>query len=234
MKQIQEQTDWYRDDVTRLTNHKYVFAFSEIIQNSPAMTGAIVYSLQRLGKTMYALQVMYDIYRDWDLVLKRTFFKLEDLLVALKDYSDQDILVPVVTWDDAGVYGSKYLFFSDKKLTGYLQKLFDVVGTIIKGIIITTPNHENMLKAVRGYEFYRIKIHERFPPAKKTARLAKGYKNILLPSGKRITASAFNDYYDVTIPDDVYLKYFNIRKSYTKGSLDELDEYQKASEKKRQ
>ena len=228
----EEDADWFRDDVRFLLDGDYKFVLSEIIKTSPEMIGAVVYGTQRLGKTMYALQVMYDMYHDWDKVLDFTFFKLEELVTSLKKHIKQRERIDAVVWDDAGVYGSKYLFFSNKKLTEYLQKLFDVVGTAVKGLIITTPNPENLLKAIRGYEFYRVKIYKDWYMEKETRRVAKGYKNILLPSGKHIVRTVFNDYYDVTIPDDVYKRYKEMRESYTDVALEELEAILEEAKKK--
>ena len=228
-----KKSEWFKDGVKFLLDGEYTFVLTEIIKTSPEMIGAVVYGTQRLGKTTYALQVLYDMYHDWDKVLSLTFFKLEELVSSLKKHIKQRERIDAIIWDDAGVYGSKYLFFSNKKLTEYLQKLFDVVGTAVKGIIITTPNPENLLKAIRGYEFYRVKIYKDGYMDEETRRVARGYKNVLLPSGKHVVRTVFNDYYDVTIPDDVYKEYKQMREGYTDMALDELEEILNKAKKKK-
>jgi len=212
----------------------YVFALSRIIATRPDMVGAVIYGMQRSGKTMYSLLVMYDFYRDWDEVLNNVFFNLEELISAIKNkvltnFSKEKQL-RVICWDDAGVHGSKYLFFRSRQLTEYLQNLFDVVGIAVKAILITTPNPENLLKAIRGYEFYRVRIVK----LEGENRVAVGYKSILLPSGKMIIRRVFEDYYNLRIPNDVYNEYFERREQYLEEAISALEEFLAEEEEKRE
>ena len=212
----------------------YVFALSRIIAARPDMVGAVIYGMQRSGKTMYSLLVMYDFYRDWDKVLDNVFFNLEELISAiknrvLKNFSKEKQL-RVICWDDAGVHGSKYLFFRSRQLTEYLQNLFDVVGIAVKAILITTPNPENLLKAIRGYEFYRVRIVK----LEGENRVAVGYKSMLLPSGKMIIRRVFEDYYNLRIPNDVYNEYFERREQYLEEAISALEEFLAEEEEKRE
>jgi len=208
-------------------NGGYVFALSRIIATRPDMVGAVIYGMQRSGKTMYSLLVMYDFYRDWDVVLDNVFFTLEDLIDAikkrvLKNFSVEK-QIKVICWDDAGVHGSKYLFFRSRQLTEYLQNLFDVVGLAVKAILITTPNPENLLKAIRGYEFYRVKIVKLI----NDNRIAVGYKSSLLPSGKMIVRKVFEDYYNLRIPSDIYKRYLEMREQYLEEAVENLEQFLK-------
>ena len=210
-------------------NGGYVFALSRIIASRPDMVGAVIYGMQRSGKTMYSLLVMYDIYKDWDKVLKNIFFNLEDLIAAIKERVltnfSTDKQLKVICWDDAGVHGSKYLFFrrGGRQLTEYLQNLFDVVGLAVKAILITTPNPENLLKAIRGYEFYRVAIMK-LPGSN---RVAYGYKTILLPSGLMRVRRVFEDYYNIYIPNDVYKEYLEMRRGYLEEAVESLEQFLK-------
>ncbi len=207
------------------SNNRYVFALSRIIAGRPDMVGAMIYGMQRSGKTMYSLLVMYDFYRDWDMVLDNVFFTLDDLINAIKervlDNFSTSKQLKVICWDDAGVHGSKYLFFRSRQLTEYLQNLFDVVGLAVKSILITTPNPENLLKAIRGYEFYRVKIIK----LHNDNRIAAGYKSSLLPSGKMIVKKVFEDYYNLRIPNDVYKQYLEMREQYLESAVENLEEF---------
>ncbi len=206
---------------------EHVFALSRIIASRPDMVGATIYGMQRSGKTMYSLLVMYDFYRDWDEVLSHVFFTLDDLIRAIKErvltnFSASKQL-KVICWDDAGVHGSKYLFFrgGGRQLIEYLQNLFDVIGLAVKAILITTPNPENLLKVIRGYEFYRVRI-VKLP---KDNRVAVGYKSYLLPSGKLIVKRVFEDYYNLRIPSDVYEQYLEMREQYLEEAVENLEKF---------
>lgn len=185
------------------------------------LTGAIIFGGQRVGKTSYALQILYDIYQDWDITLGLCFFRLEDIIGFLRDRIKLKMTIPALLWDDTGVHGNKMLFYTQRTMAEYLQNLFDVIGTITQGILMTTPNPENLLKAIRGYEFHRIKI---IKANSNYRRMAKGYKNILLPSGTRRIRRDFEDTFDVRIPNDVYKDYIITRNSYLDSALDNLDE----------
>ncbi len=75
MNAIIQEKSWY-NNAKFVQQDKYVFALSNIMMGVPEMVGVVTYGMQRIGKTMYGMQVMYDIYRDWDKVLNLTFFKL--------------------------------------------------------------------------------------------------------------------------------------------------------------
>lgn len=190
--------------------------------NNSAFTGAIVYSLQRLGKSSYAMQVMYELYGNWDDVFKNMFFRLDDITDYLYTQLEQDKPLPAVLWDDAGVHASKLLYFKDKDQADLIKRLFDVIGIATKSIILTTPVPDELLKSLRSYEFLKIKILE---GKNKTDRKARAYKNILWPSGTRRNPKYFEDEFDVRLPDDVYKRYAPIRKSYYIQSLRDLREF---------
>ena len=211
-------------DTKPLSNKEseFMFVLSRKIMLDSDMTGCIVFGPQRTGKSSYALQVMFDIYRDWNTVLDHTFFKLEDVVTFLRNQIKTGKIIECICWDDAGVYGSKQLYFTKRRLAEYLQNLFDVIGTAVKGIILTTPSPEGLLKAVRSYEFYRVKVTKENQYYR---RVATGYKNVLLPSGTRYIQKKFKDTFDVRLPQDFYDEYIEIRKSYLDAALDNLDEY---------
>lgn len=190
--------------------------------NTKSFEGAIVYGKQRVGKTSYGLQVLYDVYGDWEKVLEHVFFRLEDLVEFLRESHRKRQDIDAILWDDCGVYGSSGLWFSDRQMAEYLQNLIDVVGIRLGGLLMTTPNPENLLKCLRSYEFYRVKCIRH---NQRDRRLAKGYKSILYPSGKLITPQDFRDYYNVMLPDDVYKVYEKTRESYLNEAMDNLDEY---------
>lgn len=196
------------------------YLVNEMQNNS--FTGAIVYSLQRLGKSSYAMQVMYRLYGNWDDVFKNMFYRIDDITNYLYNRLETDDPLPCVLWDDAGVHASKLLYFKDKDQADLIKRLFDVLGIATKGIILTTPVPDELLKSLRSYEFLKIKIME---GQNKYDRKARAYKNILWPSGARRNPKYFEDDFDVRLPDDVYKRYYPIRKSYYIQSLRDLRDF---------
>ena len=190
----------------------YHFALSRKIMGNDGFTGAIVYGKQRIGKSSYAMQIGYDIYKDWDDVAKYTFFKLDDLISFLKDLTAKHGYIPYMIVDDAGVHLSKHTYYSNRLDAQFLSNLFDVVGVAVKSIVFTTPDPGNILKAIRRYEFLRVKIIKRGDDGYR--RLARGYRNLMLPSGTFRIKTDFVDSYKVTLPDDVYKDYSKVRWGY--------------------
>jgi hypothetical protein len=181
--------------------------------------GAIVYGRQRLGKSSYASKVLYDIYRDWDAVLGHMLFDLSEVVSVMGKAMRDKQRIPALCWDDAGVHGNKLLYFSNRPLVQYLQNLIDVIGINLGGLIITTPSPSNLLRALRGYEFYRVKVFSDGG----TRRHATGYANSLLPSGDRLVHREFTDHYDVMLPDEFWKPYQEKRQRYLAYALANLE-----------
>lgn len=183
--------------------------------------GALIYGKQRIGKSSYAAKVMYQIYDDWDKVLDHFFFDVREVVSFLKKVLDEDRTVPVMCWDDCSVTGSGSLYHDDRELYSYVQHLLDVVGVSVNGFLLTTPSPKNVLKFLRGYEMFYVK------PIRADSgrqRIAKGYAQYLLPSGKMMVKRVFEDRYSVLLPDEFYKKYEKVRKGYLKKAVDDLDE----------
>jgi len=189
--------------------------------------GAVIYGSQRIGKSSYALQVLHQVYEDWDRVLKYCLFDLRDVVNVLSDAVKKDVKIPALIWDDAGVHGNKMLYFSNRRLVEYLSDLLDVVGTHLGGLLITTPSPAKLLRVIRGYEFYRIKIFRR---DESYGRIAVGYRLSLYPSGAMRIRRVFRDEYRVKIPDDVWDEYQKKRKSYLNVALKNLGKYLKGGQ----
>lgn len=187
-----------------------------------AFTGAVVYSLQRLGKSSYGMQVMRELYGNWDDVFANMFYKLEDITDYLYDCLDNPDPLPCVLWDDAGVHANKLLYFRDVDQADLIKKLFDVMGIATHGIILTTPVPDELLKSLRNYEFLKIKIMK---GRNKNDRLARAYENVLWPSGVHRNPRAFEDNFDVRLPDEIYQRYSPIRAGYYRESLMNLREF---------
>ena len=189
---------------------------AEIILKEEFM-GATISGMQRLGKSSYALQVMYDIYQDWDKVFANMFFKIDELVSYLSSLVDKGEKVPCILWDDAGVSGSSQVYWTDKELYRYLGALTDVIGTTTRGLLMTTPNPYGLVKTIRSYEWLIVRI---IRANSEDARLAKGYRNLMLPSGDRQLKKVFIDQYSTMLPDNVYSKYIKIRRGYNRTVLD--------------
>jgi hypothetical protein len=183
--------------------------------------GYLVYGTQRLGKSSYALQVLYDLYGSWELALENMVFELKDLVTRLEKAHHERTKLKALCWDDAGVFGSRYLYFSDRNLVMHLQSLFDVVGISAASLILTTPNPLGLLRVVRTYEWARVKVYKR---DQYNGRTAVGYASSMLPSGMRLIHREWSDRFNVLLPDEVYETYMVRRRSYLDVALARLKE----------
>jgi hypothetical protein len=154
-------------------------------------------------------------------VLNYTLFDLHDVVNTLQHAISSGEKIPALNWDDAGVHANKLLYFGDRKLVQYLTNLVDVIGVGLGGLIITTPSPNNLLRSLRGYEFYRIKIYR----DKLAQRHATGYMSNLMPSGMRIIHREFTDYFNVLLPNEFWSEYVPKRKSYLSEALSNLSQF---------
>jgi hypothetical protein len=182
----------------------------------------LVYGVQRLGKSSYSLQVMADLFGgDWDKALAHLVFELKDLIHILEKAQRDRKKIKCLVWDDAGVFGSKYLYQSDRVLVMHLQNLFDVIGVSTASLVLTTPNPLGLLRVIRMYEWNRVKIYRR---DQYNGRLAVGYSSSMLPSGMRLIHREWSDRFNVMLPNDVYSKYSVIRRGYLDMAIKKLKE----------
>ena len=181
--------------------------------------GAIIYGPQRIGKSSYSAKVLHEIYGSWDQVLDHFVFDLREVVDLLGKSVETETKIPALCWDDAGVHANKMIYFSNRQLVQYLQNLLDVIGLHLGSLVITTPSPSNLLRAVRGYEFYRIKIFRRDGY---NGRYGVGYLSSLLPSGSRIIHRDFKDYFNVVLPDEFWEPYLVKRRSYLKTAVSQL------------
>jgi len=196
---------------------EHKFGLSELL-NDEEFTGATISGIQRLGKSSYALQVMHDVYGNWDDVFNNTFFKIDTLVEYLTKLVESKQRVKCILWDDAGVNGSSQIYWTDKELYRYLGALTDVIGTTTKGLLMTTPNPYGLVKQIRNYEWLIIKI-TKSGANNGDGRIAKGYLNRMLPSGDRKLRRVFEDRFTKMLPDRVFEKYNGIRLSYNTDVL---------------
>jgi len=184
-----------------------------------AFLGIIVYGPMRVGKSSYALQTLYQVYHDWDLVLDNTIFRLEDLIAMIERAMETETKVPAVIWDDAGVFGNRLAYFRNRQLVEYLEDLVDTIGLYLHALLMTSPSVLSLLKALRTFEFYRAKCYRRDAGY---GRYAVSYMATLLPSGSRLIHRRWRDNFNCRLPDPVWDKYVIKRRSYLKEAVSQL------------
>jgi len=129
--------------------------------------------------------------------------------------------IPFFTWVDAG-YWLFSLNWTDPLLQA-IQKYFNVIGTDINTVILTTPSPKWILSKIAGMPgTLRTKIVKRDggisdAPSKMYSRLALTYEPWTSPDLKKYGVNKrFKDAYNCLIPDEIYKEYYPIRKHYAR------------------
>lgn len=191
---------------------------------SDGFLGAICYGKLRAGKSLYTIKVVRDVLtlvglrNDYNYIISELlFFDVMELIGILKtsNYSSKRV---ALIWDDAGVYGSSYLWFTDKKLYMALGRVLQVMASRLYSLLASTPKPEFVLKPFRNVDNYIIYV-------KKIDRLyskAIGYELEYLPSGKLVVRKSFEDIFKRRIDPKAYSKYLEKRDSYVDITLELL------------
>ncbi len=146
--------------------------------------GAIVKGKKGMGKSTYCIHCMAQLYfrlsrlpddrrykkleynigleEAYHVALDHTFFDFRDIVRTLRDarggLRDVTKMVPGVIWDDAGVYGSSYLWWDDKAKAGAIKKYNDIIRTRLTGWLINTPMKSGLLTGLRETDDPTINI----------------------------------------------------------------------------
>ncbi len=216
----------------RATGYSIHVFYRETI-NDDEFLGVIIYGKKGGGKSTYAIKTLAaylmryeglecgDAYRE---ALSSLAFTAADLLAKIDEGRE------IIIWDDAGLWGSTYMWF-DEQRRPYLEALldwYDVVRTDVNILLMTTPSKKKLPPRIRedpdaliikvakyGHKEYRgrrIKIS--------TATAARNTESLY--NDKTYRTELFRDYYMVYLPDPVYQYYQILRKQYSKYARNRL------------
>ncbi|MBW2675043.1 MAG: hypothetical protein JRD89_16800, partial [Deltaproteobacteria bacterium] len=195
----------------------------KIVEKHPyGFLGALVYGHRRVGKSIYALKTMQQVFmaygceeeEAWRLAMDSMIFDTYELLQVIHELAKNAKVWPVLTLDDAGVAAGSMKWFSDRKSVQALNAVFDTMGTVVSCLILTTPTFQRVLRFLRDAEdFYRIDV----TPLKGWQRKASAYRIKLLPSGTKMIMpksnprSGFVDEFSTYLPKERFHQYWKKR-----------------------
>ena len=150
---------------------------------------------------------------------------------SARDLLDQiDLGRQIIIWDDAGLWGSTYMWFDEEKRS-YLEALvdwYDVIRSDINILIMTTPSKKKLPPRIRedpdaiiisimksGYYQTKNRIVK-----KSIAFAARNIESLW--DDKHLRKAMFKDHYTVLLPDPVYEYYSIIRRSYSRYARERL------------
>jgi hypothetical protein len=165
---------------------------------------------QGMGKTTYALLVLYEVYRDWDKVLEYTFFDLPSAIPVFEEAIRERKRIPVVLFDDAGIHLSKYLWFSaeGRGLIMWFNAFYNIIRSVVSAVIFTSPDLDTMVE-IRKKSWW-VGEPKKTPgdPVRNPVRAMVLYKKRIMVTGKvYVSKKAIDTYRLDLIPQDVRREY---------------------------
>lgn len=164
---------------------------------------------QGIGKSRFALHMLYSVYKDWDMV-KQTFFfepNPESFKQKLQALNERHGRVPCIALDDMGTWFIKYEWNS--KTNVQLYKTFNLIRNRVSGVIATALDQGDVVKYFRGkfmYEIFFTPLYDTKNPDLPLAErwvTATGYKQVRSPDHKVTAVEEFSDKYNLALPEDV-------------------------------
>ena len=212
--------------------------------------GCIVEGPRAIGKSAYCLAVSKEVYKflqpnltDEQAYMKALdycLFDVDDVLRVLKQTRKERKVIPCVVWDDAGAFASSLLWFIDLEAVTQLKSVMDTIRTAVTGFIINCPDRSSLLRNLRNYDDYTVRILKdeggqgknnisktTHMPYRNYQRIARGYTSYKLPSGKRIFHRNFEDSFSCYIPVNIYRPYMQKRHQYLDKAIDIMEETKK-------
>ena len=184
----------------------------------------IIHGTPRIGKSAYIIKVLIQVLKYLYMENVTTWKQIEPYFgwhphEISERWYHLEKRIPVYVWDDAG-YWLHSLNWTDPVLQA-IQKYFNVIGTDISTVILTTPSPEWVLSKINKMPgVIRTKIIKSTgsasgAPSQMYARLALSYKPWISPDRKKHGVNkVFKDVFNCMIPDEIYKDYFPIRRKY--------------------
>jgi len=189
---------------------------SRRIRDDNGLTFLSISGNQQGGKSTYGMLILSEIFNnDKDEVLSHIVMSAAEFAKKISDALIGGYREKCIMWDDMSVEGSAMTYMTNPMLVKKLGALGDTLGVATKSIIFTSPS-DDMTKAFRNYQKYKIQIVN---GRGKYERIARGYWTHRSPMDQIICSREFEDLYDVRVP--FYEEYSQKRRDISiKAALD--------------
>jgi len=201
--------------------------------NSDGYFEMIIYGKRGMGKSIYSYKISKRIYND-DIkqVWAHWAYTIDDLIKILDKYAGGPERIKLLVWDDAGVHGSKYKWFTEEQsLVETLSEVWQTIRDTVAAMIITTPNPKLLLKVIRSMDTYTAKVV--WADRRVQLAMLKIYQQNILPNGLVFPRLIAYELFRVWLPDDEYLELKMRRKRYSRESIDRLKAKRRAIKMRR-
>jgi len=216
-------------------NDDWLWLGSKIIEahKTNGFESAIIFGKQGTGKTTYSLKVAKEVYQRlghdpqeaWELALDSLFFEPKDALRLMKIFRENDRAIPVIIFDDAGLWLQKYDWQREDLMKFY--KLYNVIRNIASSLLFTTPSPNDLPFYIRekGWKLVKIIRNGSHKNGFRKAQAKIAVNSIVIKRGRVQNVAKWRtiDGYTVHLPDWVFKEYQERRKIYEQKALEELD-----------
>ena len=181
--------------------------------------GAIITGPRGIGKSVFALNVIWEMYRElgydedqsWIKTLDVCKFTMKDVIDYIEYYAESKDKARCLLWDDAGVHASTMEWWTNRDNLKRLKSILDTIRTGVCSLLITVPNESSLTKILRDYDDYLVQIKHH--PDGGIYRTAKGYLKRTTPIGQLRTYPKFNNKFYIFLPDWVFKLYMEKREA---------------------
>lgn len=216
-----------------MTKSKNLWLADRIIEayRANGFVSAIIFGKQGTGKTTYALKTARDVFATimnkdkndvWNLVEAHTVLDLQKAVPIIRDAVQTGQKVPVIIFDDASIWLSKYIWY--KKYMLKLYRLYAIMRNIVAGVIFTTPSPNDIALFLREKGWYQIKVT--WKNKKDKIALAQLYTKSLYRnnSGQFVEKHKYKaiDEYKVELPNAIYQRHIQTRLEIEARLINEL------------
>ena len=200
--------------------------------NEYGFISAVIFGKQGAGKTTYAMKAMRDVFyklynlntkdEAWEYVKKYYFFELPEALEVIYNAFENNERIPVILFDDAGIWLSKYQWYEKYMVLFY--KLYALIRTRVSAVIFTSPSPDDIALFLREKGWIQIRIKW----SNKKHRIAEAdlYKKVFDrdSKGNIITKAEYTalDQFKVQLSDDFFNEYLTKRRETERKLLEEL------------
>ncbi|QGA69604.1 hypothetical protein GFS33_00105 [Sulfolobus sp. E11-6] len=225
--QMSKKTEEQKADDLLWLAQKIVSAYKNV-----GFVSAVIFGKQGSGKTTYAFKVARDVFyklynlqtkdEAWQYVRTSYFFELPEALMKIQDAIDNDYRIPLIIFDDAGIWLSKYVWYEDYMKAFY--KIYALIRTRVSAVIFTTPSPEDIAFFLREKGWYQIKISmiNRKDMIARATLYAKDFaRNTKGEIVTQVKTKAL-DMFKVDIPNNIYEEYMQKRRETERKLLAEL------------
>ncbi len=125
--------------------------------NSGTIVG--IYGKTGAGKSIYAMKVAYEFIRDWDQVLKFIVFTPFDFQQAVDYLQRNNIWIPILIWDDAGIWMELLKRTSWHPMSIGIRGAFETLRVNIGAVLMTMTSEYSLPRNIKNNgNLYKFRV----------------------------------------------------------------------------